>query len=328
MRNLLCELPAELLEDVIGRLDKKNLSQLNLTSRWGHLVATPQIWSDVELVDCRTYHDHEDGFDEHDDTKIIGKLLLLANNPWLASCVQTLTHKCHLPPPAIFGELPGNPFTSQTLSTDPRTIKLVQMAAMNMPRVHTLRIILGHPHLTDALLRCFFDAHRHGADGVVPLRKLWLENCNISAGLNIKLNGGGPYGLPSRLSFQGLESVRFRRLPMRSACANNAPLVGVVYSRGGKLHRMQDGLGGMYETTVQDIDFESDVGRDHAIWLSVSSMMDLFLHSKHATFFQELDNSSCRYEDENIIKQRKCSSIDERHCRTNRCLVHTETNDL
>lgn len=223
----------------------------------------------MELVDCRTHHDNDE-FDEHDDTRIIRKLLLFVNNPWLASCIQTLTHRCHLPPPAIFGELPSNPFNSQTLSTDPRTIRLVQLAVANMPRVHTLRIILGHPNLTDALLRSLFDKRRRGADGFVPVRKLWLENCRLPAGLNIDLDDGDTYyGLPSHLSFHGLESVRFRRLPMRSAtpCAQST---GVVFSRGGRLQRVQDGLGGRFDTTVREVYEESAAGRDHASWLSVS----------------------------------------------------------
>lgn len=234
---MLSELPEELLQEIIERLEKPDLVSLNLVSRWAYEVATPQIWSDVELVDCRTYHEHEDDFDEHDDTKIIQKLILFVNNPWLASCVHTLTHRCHLPPPAIFGELPGNPFNGQTLSTDPRTVALVQLAATNLSRVHTLRIMLGHATLTDALLRSFFDERRRGIEDTVPVRKLWLENCRLSAGLNASLDGCNPYGLPPRLSFEGLESIRLRRLPMRSASSRVQPL-GVVYSRGGRLQRM------------------------------------------------------------------------------------------
>lgn len=139
-----------------------------------------------------------------------------------------------------------------------------------MPKVHTLRVILGHPNLTDALLRSFFDARRHGADGVVPVRKLWLENCRISAGLNIALAGGGPYGLASMLRFHGLESIRLRRLPIRRA-GWRASSSGVVYSRGGRLQRLQDGLGGHYETTVQDADVEFAAGDEYAVWFSVSS---------------------------------------------------------
>lgn len=267
--NLLSELPEELLQDVIERLEKHDLLALNLVSRWAHQVATPQIWRDVELVDCRTYHGHEDEFDEHDDTPIIQKLLLFVNDPWLASRVHTLTHRCHLPPPAIFGELNGNSFNSQTLSIDPRTIKLVQLAVANLSKVQTLRVILGHATLTDALLRSFFDARRHGADGVVPIRKLWLENCRISVGLNVNLDGGGPYELASKLNFHGLESIRLRRLPMKSASSKTTS-TGVVYSRGGMHQRMQDGLGSLYWTTVQNADLESQVGLDHETWLSVS----------------------------------------------------------
>lgn len=267
----LSELPEELLQNVIEYLEKRDLCSLNLVSRWAYEVATPQIWSDVELMDCRTEHENEDDFDDHDDTRIISKLLLFVNNPWLASCVQILTHRCHLPTPAIFGELPGNPFSSQTLSTDPRTIRLVQLAAANMTRVHTLRVILGHPTLTDALLRSLFDIRRRQNECFAPVRRLWLENCRVSAGLKSELDHGNPYALPSQLSFHGLESVRLRRLPLRSASSRGSP-PGVVYSRGGRLQRMQDGLGGMYETTVQDVNVESQAALDFEEWLSVSHM--------------------------------------------------------
>ena len=76
---LLQRLPEELLQDVIERLNKQDLYSFNLLSRWCHQVATPIIWREVELVDCRTRHEnHEDAVDEHDDTPLIKKLLILA----------------------------------------------------------------------------------------------------------------------------------------------------------------------------------------------------------------------------------------------------------
>jgi hypothetical protein len=84
----------------------------------------------------------------------------------------------------------------------------------NLNHVHTLRIIFGHPTINDALLRCFFDAHRPRRSNYSgPVRRLWLESCRISAGLALEVNDF-PYELPSKVSFDGLESVRFRRLPI------------------------------------------------------------------------------------------------------------------
>ena len=74
--HLLQQLPEELLYDVLERIDKPDLSDLNLVSRWCYKVATPLIWREIELVDCST--EHEDGVDEHDDTPILEKLIVLA----------------------------------------------------------------------------------------------------------------------------------------------------------------------------------------------------------------------------------------------------------
>lgn len=98
---LLHQLPTELLQDILDRLRRQDLECLNLTSKWAYEAATPLIWRDTELMDCRTTHE-DDQTDEHDDTPLIRKLLLFATKPWLASQVHELTHRCHLPPPAIF----------------------------------------------------------------------------------------------------------------------------------------------------------------------------------------------------------------------------------
>jgi hypothetical protein len=82
--------------------------------------------------------------DDHDDTPIIKRLFLLASTPRLASKVRTVTHRCHLPTPAIFAELPHMSFSDQSLSSDARTIALLRFAILNMVGVHTLRIIFPH----------------------------------------------------------------------------------------------------------------------------------------------------------------------------------------
>ncbi|KAF2769042.1 hypothetical protein EJ03DRAFT_343643 [Teratosphaeria nubilosa] len=177
------------------------------------------------------------------------KLVILATRPNIAACVQTLEHRCHLPPPAIFHELPRAFFSSQTLSTDPRTIRLVQLAVRQMTRVSTLRIVFGHPGLVDALVRCFFDV---GREKVSPIRRLWLENCRISAACDLSIEQH-PYRLPLLLDFDGLERLRVRRLPLRPK--SDLPSHHWVHSRGGPFWDMQDGSGGQYAATVNG-DFE------------------------------------------------------------------------
>ena len=74
---LLHLLPDELREDILQRLSWRDLTTFNLTSRWAYERATPHVWREVELVDCKTQH--EDGvFDDHDDSPLIRKLILLA----------------------------------------------------------------------------------------------------------------------------------------------------------------------------------------------------------------------------------------------------------
>lgn len=72
----LVDLPEELLHDIVERLDRYNLFALSLASRWCWGLAAPLIWREVHLVDCRTTH--TDTVDEHDDTPLLKKLLVLA----------------------------------------------------------------------------------------------------------------------------------------------------------------------------------------------------------------------------------------------------------
>lgn len=163
-----------------------------------------------------------------------------ARRPRIASLVQTVTHRCHLPPPAIFEELPQVSFTGQTLSSDPRTVCLVRLAVRNLRNVHTLQIIFGHPRLTEALLRCFFDRDREREVGV---RRLWLENCRIIEGVELHLDRQ-KHRLPLNLDFCGLQSLRLRRLPMHPL---DAPMEhafrDLVYNREGDPRPLRDGRG-------------------------------------------------------------------------------------
>lgn len=100
----LLDLPKELIQDIVERLDNNDLYNVNLTSRRCSKFAAPLIWRDVELVDCRAHSSwgEEDraesrgtrtaahsgrgippgasvgGADEHDDLPMIKKLFVLA----------------------------------------------------------------------------------------------------------------------------------------------------------------------------------------------------------------------------------------------------------
>lgn len=119
-----------------------------------------------------------------------------------------------------------------------------------MEKLHTLRIILGHPSLNDALLRSLFDKQRVRSN---PIRKLWLENCRLSAGCDLNISQP-PTGLARELDFSGLESVRFRRMPLRpgvpKARQHLVPDSHWVYARSRDHTRLGDGMGGSYSATT------------------------------------------------------------------------------
>ena len=75
----LAQLPEELLQETLKSLNKAGLAAFAQTSRWAHQKAIPFLWNRVELVDCRTRHpDMPYHSDEHDDSMIIRKLIVLA----------------------------------------------------------------------------------------------------------------------------------------------------------------------------------------------------------------------------------------------------------
>jgi hypothetical protein len=119
-----------------------------------------------------------------------------------------------------------------------------------MTRVSTLRVIFGHPKLTEALLRCFFDADRRAENRV---KRLWLDNVNIVAGTE-QLSTFEKYWLPLKLDFRGVEKLRLRRLPLLAKNIDDqyrlTRRTQVVYSRGGRAAELSDGLGGNYLTTT------------------------------------------------------------------------------
>ena len=81
-------LPEELLQNIVECLDLRGLSAFSLTARWCYELAAAVTWREVVLTDCRREHksgiDEEgrefDGIDDHDDTPLLKKLLVLARS--------------------------------------------------------------------------------------------------------------------------------------------------------------------------------------------------------------------------------------------------------
>jgi hypothetical protein len=163
-------------------------------------------------------------------------------NPAIASKVHALTHRCHLPSPNIFDELPRIHFHSQTLSQDERLHTLLRLAIRNLVNVHTLRIVFGHMHLASLLVAGFLEQNRSQC---VPLRKLWLENCCLSQ-QTMRL-------LSHTRRMNGLESLRIRRVDATAMLSSRRDLGFLEFrpSRGGMYYQMHDGAGNWAPTTVQ-----------------------------------------------------------------------------
>ncbi|RMZ72960.1 Multidrug resistance [Pyrenophora seminiperda CCB06] len=249
-------LPSELVKLIVAYLDTRTLKHVALVSRTLNQHATDVLWQDVCLSDqwklhvnanARTDHiwgdHHGQGVaDEHDDTPIIQKLYILATNPTIASKVHVVTHRCHLPMPNVYNDLPRMNFDAETLSQDARIHVLAKLALRNLVNVHTLRIIYGHWKLTNTLVAGFLDESRPRR---VPLRRLWLESCCFDESSLYWL-------LPSQTT--GLESIRLRRLESATfAIIPRQRLNSMQYklSRSGHLVQMHNGAGGFITTTAQ-----------------------------------------------------------------------------
>ncbi|EON66203.1 hypothetical protein W97_05596 [Coniosporium apollinis CBS 100218] len=148
-----------------------------------------------------------------------------------------VTHRCQLPTPDIFEELPRISFKNETLSQDVRTMKLLQLAINNLVNVRTLRIIQGHWNLTRGLLYGFFHRHRIST---TPVRRLWLENCSIE---------GMELDFQDQLRTEGLESVRFRRMHIAQHPRRRKEVYALA--RGGDMTRLDDSRSGFYQTTIR-----------------------------------------------------------------------------
>jgi hypothetical protein len=161
-----------------------------------------------------------------------------------------------------------------------------------MTRVNTLRVVFGHPKLTEALLRCFFDENRQREN---PVKRLWLENVRIIEGTEMVLDRH-KYGLPLRLDFNGVEMVRLRRLPMatmdipQEERATNPSIF--VYSRGETGRELQNGLGGNYLTSTSPLNRE--VVRGHE---QLEHALDNIDHSNEQSPLEALMGRAIRFDD-------------------------------
>ncbi|KAJ4286120.1 hypothetical protein N0V90_013469 [Kalmusia sp. IMI 367209] len=225
-------LPNELLQLVFSFLPTDTLKEAALVSRCFHRHATDYLWQSVNLMDKWTLHVNEQTINTFGDR---GR----------GEPDEVLTHKCHLPTPNIFSELPHMYFNAENLSQDSRIHTLLWLAIRNLVNVHTLRIIYGHYNLTRVLLAAFMDPKRPQR---VPLRKLWLESCCLSGFGTNYINFCSPEYAT------GLESVHLRRLRVESSDSpERSRMQQFEYklSRGGISHAMHNAAGGFVYTTIE-----------------------------------------------------------------------------
>lgn len=147
-----------------------------------------------------------------------------------------MTHRCHIPTPGIFSELPDASFRSETLSIDPRTTKLVLLMTQNLANLQTLRIIHGHWNISIPLLEGILLRPRPNS---APLRRLWLENCTLEGFFRFTTDD---------IDASSLESIRFRRMPVHETGALLPP--EYTLSRGDLERPVPNGRGGYDVTTV------------------------------------------------------------------------------
>lgn len=87
-----------------------------------------------------------------------------------------------------------------------------------------------------------------------------------------------PLGLPRDLDFAGLESLRFRRMPIKPAMADDERLGRFEFNhcRGLRTVELQDGQGGLYLTTANQAAEELQAGSAEAdVLLAGESMPEM-----------------------------------------------------
>ncbi|KAK1910968.1 hypothetical protein P3342_011570 [Pyrenophora teres f. teres] len=217
--------PSELLQLIVAYLDTRTLKDVALVSHTLNQHATDKLWQNVCLADQWKLHLNEKTdqvwgdrghgeSDEHDDTPIIQKLYILATNPNIASKVHVVTHRCHLPTPNIFNELPRMSFDAENLSQDARIHVLVKLALRNLVNVHTLRIVYGHWKLTNTLVAGFLDESRprrvpcgnYGWRAVASIRAHCTGSCRARQP-GLKAFGCVGSGMHPLISYHGNASI-------------------------------------------------------------------------------------------------------------------------
>lgn len=78
-------LPEELLQQIVEHLDNRGLSGFSIAAKWCYHLSSTVRWREVVLTDClrvhsgEQYHERpEDAMDDHDDTPMLKKLIVLA----------------------------------------------------------------------------------------------------------------------------------------------------------------------------------------------------------------------------------------------------------
>lgn len=276
MATPLLGLPPELAHQIFELLPRRTLRDCNLVCKWAREHASDILWRDVMLTDRQRWHDttveHRDtgpdstdlvgfdgalaefnGCDSHDDTPTIKLLFLLAKYPDIAAKVHSVTHRCHLPPPALFAELPQWSFQDCTLSNSWSTLRLLRLAVANMKNVKVLRLVAPHHFVATTLLREFFSPRRKKEH---PIQHLWLESLSLDGLLfPTFVNTPEDFGdnlerldarlVPRYLDLRGLESLRFRRL-----WADKPEDSSNIRTRCGRRSELHDGRGSVYPTTT------------------------------------------------------------------------------
>lgn len=79
-------LPEELLQCIVEHLDGRGLNGFSLAAKWCYELASSVRWREVVLTDCLRVHPSErdrngneiERIDDHDDTPLLKKLVVLA----------------------------------------------------------------------------------------------------------------------------------------------------------------------------------------------------------------------------------------------------------
>ncbi|KAG8624467.1 hypothetical protein KVT40_007534 [Elsinoe batatas] len=240
---LLTVLPRELVEEILLYLRYTDLCKLSRASKCANQASMPLLWRSVRLTDKQPQlPGHAPG--EHDDSDMIGILLTLANNPWVASLVHYLDYRCHITPHIQRNDGQGlsrECSIARSLSADIRTIHLVKLAAANLSGLRNLSIFHGHHYVIQALIGTLFGKASSSRRTIKSLR---LEECSMSF---------DPTDYHINLDFSGLEEVDVRSVSLGNAEPESRWKVMV---KQGQQVKYNDKYSRTHECRIQDVQGE------------------------------------------------------------------------